>query len=201
MLTEAARDAGVQIAVSPGDAELLGAPDIHGVRLGDGRALTADLVVAAVGDVPNTEWLASSELLAGPGPLRVDGCCRLRPDIVAAGDVAALPDGAGAHARTPYWSSAVDQGRLAAAALLHGDAAVPAATNPYFWTDQFGIELKICGRLPVHGAPLVIDGAVSERRAVLQWVAGGHPLAAATINHRMPVGRLKRLAVPLAPAA
>src|SRR5690606_36565375 len=39
--------------------------------LGDGTVVTADLLVSAVGDLPNLEWLAGSGLLTD-GELRVD---------------------------------------------------------------------------------------------------------------------------------
>ncbi|MFL4261686.1 FAD-dependent oxidoreductase, partial [Escherichia coli] len=83
--------------------------------------LEAELVVSAVGDLPNTEWLSTSGLLTG-GVLAVDTRGRLRPDVVAAGDVAAIPTRRGLR-RVPLWTSAIDQGRAAALALLRGDDA------------------------------------------------------------------------------
>jgi 3-phenylpropionate/trans-cinnamate dioxygenase ferredoxin reductase component len=50
--------AGVRIVVTDGGVRLLGAPTPTGVELVDGTCLEADLVVSAVGDVPNVEWLA-----------------------------------------------------------------------------------------------------------------------------------------------
>ena len=52
--------AGVRIVVTDGGVRLLGAPTPTGVELVDGTRLEADLVVSAVGDVPNVEWLAGS---------------------------------------------------------------------------------------------------------------------------------------------
>ncbi|MDA0159069.1 FAD-dependent oxidoreductase [Solirubrobacter ginsenosidimutans] len=179
LITEAALDAGVRIKVAAGDARLLGSP-VHGVQLGDGSVEEGDIVISAVGDVPNSGWLGLR------GPVVVDDRCRVAPGIVAAGDIAAV-----GGLRTPHWASAVDQARVAAAALLHGDAAPALNAVPYYWTEGHGLEIKVCGPLPVHGEPVVLEGSVAERDAVLRW-----PEAAATINHRMPLGKLKRLAAP-----
>ena len=82
---------------------------------------SADLVVTAVGDLPNVEWLGSSGLLQDKA-LVVDTRGRARPEIVAAGDAATFPSG-----RTPLWTSAIEQSKVAAAALLRGDEATEAS--------------------------------------------------------------------------
>lgn len=134
-----------------------------------------DVVITAVGDVPNTEWLGLD------GAVPVDTRGRWRPEIVAAGDVAAFPSG-----RTPLWTSAIEQSRVAAAALLHGDAAPAYVPRPYFWTEQFGLSIKAAGTLPVQGEPTVVDGGGDA--VLLQW-----PGAAVAVNYRIPVPRLRRL--------
>ena len=159
------------------------------VVLADGRRLDADLVVTAVGDLPNVEWLAGSGLLSD-GVLVTDDRGRVRPDVVAAGDVAAVPTPFGVR-RTPLWSSAIEQGKVAAAALLHGDAVEPLESRPYFWTEQFGLSLKAVGHMPLIGEPEVIDGDVSEGRALLRW--NDRHRAAVALNYRIPVPRLRRL--------
>jgi len=201
LVTAAAVDNGVRIEISRAGATLVGRDEIRGVELADGRVLDADLVVSAVGDLPNVEWLSGSGLAAAGGPLVVDRRCRVAPGVVAAGDVIAMRADDGTVGRTPHWASAVEQSHVAAAALLHGEAAAPLTPSPYFWTEQFGLEIKLCGRPPAAGSrPQVTDGSLAERRAVLQWIDDGRPVAAASVNHRMPVGKLKRLAAP-APAA
>lgn len=197
MLTEAALDSGVRIEITDGDAQLLGT-DVRGVLLSDGRALDADIVVSAVGDLPNVEWLQDSALSCF-GPLVVNERCMVAPGIVGAGDVVALCGAGGT--RTPHWASAVEQAQAAASALLHGQAAPPLTPDRYFWTEQFGLDVRICGDLPVHGPPTIVEGSIAERTALLQWKTGDACIAAATVNHRMPITNLKRLAAPLNTAA
>lgn len=165
------------------------------VALADGTTLDAELVVTAVGDLPNVEWLASSGLLTG-GALRVDARGRLTPEVVAAGDVATIRTPGGMR-RLPLWTSAIEQARVAALALLRGDDAPELELRPYFWTEQFGLALKASGPLPPPaGAPEVIDGDPDgdDPRALLRWARPDGSGTAVAINHRTPVPRLRRLA-------
>lgn len=160
------------------------------VTLTGGNQLFADLVVSAIGDQPNDDWLRNSGLLID-GRLLADGRCRVRDEIVAAGDVAWLDSSSG-PTRAPIWYSAIEQAKTAAAALLDGDVAEPLDYQSYFWTDQWGMNLKISGSVPLDGsAPIVIDGAVSDRSCVVHWPDSR---AAAALNRRMPIPRLHRLA-------
>lgn len=161
------------------------------VRLAEGTVLGADLVVTAAGDLPNTEWLAGTGLLRD-GVLAVDERGQLAPAVVAAGDVAAFPTPRGWR-RLPLWTSAIEQSKVVATAVLHGDSAPSFNHRPYFWTEQFGISLKAVGDLPFDEEPVVVDGSVADRSALLQWSD-----SAAALNFRIPIPRLRRLceAVP-----
>ena len=193
-LTAAAIRAGVRIETSPGNVELLGRARIEGARLADGRKLHAQLVITAAGDIPNVNWLTGSGLRV-EGALIVDQRCRSLPHVVGAGDAVAIHGGNGTLIRRPHWANAVDQARLAATTLLHGEAIPIPATTPYFWTEQFGFEIKIAGEPPDSHAPTTLKGELSDGQAVLQWMDNnGLAIAAATVNQRMPIKRLKRLA-------
>ncbi len=188
----AARDHGIRIRIAPDGLEVL---DEHRVRCGE-SVLTADVIVCAAGDVPNTDWLKDSGLpLDAGGGLVADTCCRVAPGIVAAGDVVSRQG-----RRTPHWTNAVEQGRTAAASLLHGDAARPYRPDPYFWTEQSGLDIKISGALPLAGLPEVLAGSVDDRSALLRWHHDEGTTTAVAVNHRLPVIKLKRLGagVPVA---
>jgi 3-phenylpropionate/trans-cinnamate dioxygenase ferredoxin reductase component len=157
----------------------------------------ADLVVTAVGDVPNVEWLNASGLLSD-GALVVDGACRVAPGIVAAGDVVSVRRHDGRRARTPHWWNALSQGKVAAATLL-GRAADESArdTPPFFWTEAFGLKVRLVGQLPPVGDPAVIDGSVDDRRVLLGWRnadgSDGFGTVAA-VNVPISVAKLTKLA-------
>ncbi|MFB8003083.1 NAD(P)/FAD-dependent oxidoreductase [Nocardia sp. NPDC056000] len=193
LITEAAVDAGVRVVSTPDPVEIAG-PGL--VRAGSLR-FEADTVITAIGEVPNTEWLRESGLTLAGGVL-VDPWLRAAPGIVAAGDVAArriLGAATADGVRTPLWANAVDQATAAAAALL-GKALAPYQPRPYFWTEQFGLSIKVCGDIPGDQPPTVLEGSRRARNLVLRWHTEGAVVAAATVNHRMPIARLRRLAAP-----
>lgn len=166
-------------------------PGAREVLLADGSTVLADLVITAIGDVPNTEWLEGSGLLT-EGELRVDSRGRLAAHVVAAGDVAAIPCADG-HARMPLWTCAIEQAKVAARALLQGDDAPELDFQPYFWTDQFGLALKACGPLPVQGDPGYRTGDPTVEPAVLRWQNADGSGTAVSINVRMAVPKLRAL--------
>lgn len=183
-----ASDAGVHYTLAPEGAWLENAGGRALVRTAD-ETLDAALVVSAVGCRPNVDWLANSGLTVSPG-LVVDERCRVTTNVVAAGDVVSVLGGR----RQPHWSNALDQGRSAATTLLRGDEAPRYLHRPYFWTDQFGLALKVAAHGAPAGPPEVVDGSLDELTAILQWTERGSPVAAAALNRRLPISRLHGLA-------
>lgn len=119
------------------------APRAH---LDDGTTLSADLVVAALGSLPSTAWLSGSGLEIDGGVVVGDDGL-VAPGVAAAGDVARWPHPLLAHepVRTEHYSSAVDQGRLAARALLGNRGDDRDAPLPSFWSHQFEWRLHSVG--------------------------------------------------------
>jgi NADPH-dependent 2,4-dienoyl-CoA reductase/sulfur reductase-like enzyme len=146
-----------------------------GVVLDDGGACGADVVVEAVGSVPNVEWLAASEgvtdLTDGilcDGHLRIGGL----PYAVAVGDVARFPNPRYGEAarRVEHWSMPADCARHGARVLVaglgdsRGDRAhglARFAPLPSFWSDQFTMRVQSFG-LP----------GLGERAELLEGDAG-----------------------------
>lgn len=190
LIVEAATESGVRFVLAPHGVELVGDP-VRGVVIGPGEELAADLVITAAGDLPNTEWLESSGLPLAGG-LVVSDRCVAAPGIVAAGDVAVREVSPGSFRRTPHWTNAIVQGQAAARSLLD-EGTDPYQPDHYFWTEQFGLDIKLAGELPFEGVPSTLAGDPAERSALVQWADNGH-VAVAAINHRMPVARLKALA-------
>jgi 3-phenylpropionate/trans-cinnamate dioxygenase ferredoxin reductase subunit len=186
-IAEHAAEQGVDIVLAPGPVELAGDP-VCGVRLPDGRILTADLVVTCAGDVPATDWLADAGIAHDQG-ISVDDRCRTSiPGIYAAGDVAYLSSGD----RAPFWSNAVAQARVAACTVLDLDAPCPPRDD-YFWTEIFKLPLKVVGPLPVAGEPTSIEGDLAGGDALLRWDRPEGPSTVVAFGRRVPVGRLRAL--------
>ncbi|MGP3916597.1 NAD(P)/FAD-dependent oxidoreductase [Nonomuraea sp. 10N515B] len=188
---DAARERGVRFVLAPGGIDLLGQSEVSGVDCGD-RRLSADVIVSAVGDTANIEWLADSGLPLAGG-LVVDARCQVTPYIVAAGDVTVTRTPDGALRRSPHWTSAVRQAQTAAVTLLQGEAATPPRHDPYYWTEQFGLDIKISGDIPGNEAPTILAGDPARRSFLLQWCRDGRPVASASVNHRIPIVKLKKL--------
>lgn len=161
------------------------------VVLDDGAVLEAELLLSAVGDVPNTEWLADTGLVA-KGAVPVDSRGLVRPDVAAVGDLAAFPTPHGLR-RIPLWSSAIEQAKVAARALVHGEDTPPLRFQPYFWTEQFGLNLKAVGHLPLDGEPTYVDGEPGGGPALMRWSHSDGTGAAVALNYRVPIPRLRRL--------
>lgn len=127
-----------------------GERSVDGVLLSDGTSLQADVVVEAVGSVPNVGWLTGTGLDLSDGVrcdnrLRVEG----RDDVVACGDVAAFPNPLfdDVPRRVEHWTMATDTGRRAGAALAGSLGAAPADDAPFapvpsFWSDQYDLRLQ-----------------------------------------------------------
>ncbi|PBC43603.1 pyridine nucleotide-disulfide oxidoreductase [Rhodococcus sp. ACPA4] len=177
------------LTIVDGSAARIDGP--RGVILRDGTRIEAELIVTAIGDIPNTEWLATSGL--ADGRLEADSRGRIRPNIVAAGDVTAIPTRQGIR-RIPLWSSAIEQAKVAAVALLSGDDAPELDLDPYFWTEQFGLNLKATGHLPVVGEPKFLVGERPEGPSVMRWTHDDGRGVAVAVNHRIAIPRLRRMA-------
>lgn len=189
IVAEAARDRGLGV-LQTRSARLVRRGDGVCVVPDEGGALVADLVVTAVGDVPNTEWLADTGLLQGT-VLRPDVRGLVRPEIAAAGDLATVPTPYGVR-RIPLWSTAIEQAKVGAAALIRGDDAAPLESQPYFWTEQFGLSLKVVGHLPLDGPPTEIDG-VRGGPSLMTWRCDDGRGVAAALNLRIAIPRLRRM--------
>ena len=192
-ITVAARERGLNILLTDA-ARVIEQAGHAAVELSDGTLVKGDLLLTAVGDIPNTGWLVDSGIGTG-GALAVDTRCRLRPDIVAAGDVAAVPTPRG-YARSPLWHSAIEQARVAANALLNGVAASPLCAHPYFWTEQFDLTIRVAGRTPLVGEPEFLDGDQLSGPALLRWRRDDNSATAVSVNYRIPIPRLRKLCDP-----
>jgi NADPH-dependent 2,4-dienoyl-CoA reductase/sulfur reductase-like enzyme len=120
--------------------------------LDDGEEIEADVVVATIGDRPDTKWLANTDIDISDGVLCDESLRVLGADgVVAAGTVARWPNlrFGTTPRRCGQWIAALEQGRAAAQTLLHGAYWVPPVTLlPRFWSEQFGLRIQVCGDQP-----------------------------------------------------
>lgn len=197
---ERAEGLGVRIVqVAPGRSELT-RQNGSWVYRASGAELRADVAVSAVGDVPNTEWLRQAGLAMTPG-LRVDADGRAADRIYGVGDITARVGPDGSWRRTPFWSAALEQAQRVAHTIV-GAPAPPTTGTPYYWSEQFGLDLRLCGTFPPSGRLHELDGSLESGSAVLGWRSGDVGTGTvAAVNHRTPISRLKKwLTAPAEPA-
>ncbi|MEV4314712.1 FAD-dependent oxidoreductase [Actinocrispum sp. NPDC049592] len=158
------------------------------VHLQDGREAAGDVVVAAIGGVPNVAWLDGSGIETGDGVVCGPDCA-VAPGIWAVGDVAHVR-GSG---RVEHWTSAGEMASVVAANILGGQSVHQPST--YFWSDQYGLKLQALGSTageatlvrsdPETGKFLVVYGESGTFSGV---VGAGH--ARAVVGSRMTLGKI-----------
>ncbi|MGH8939081.1 MAG: NAD(P)/FAD-dependent oxidoreductase, partial [Actinomycetes bacterium] len=165
-LAQLHRDHGVQVHTGAAVTEITAT----GVRLGDGTVLPADDVLLAVGSVPNTEWLAGSDLTVRNG-LVCDEHCAAAPEVYGVGDVARWHNPLfDVDMRVEHRTNAAEQGMAVARTLL-GERR-PFAPVPYFWSDQYDVKLQAYGYLRDHDEALVLDCDPATRQLLVVYRIG-----------------------------
>ena len=153
---------------------------VTGVRLGDGRTIPADLVVAGIGVLPNAELAAAAGLAVDNGILVDAHLVTSDPAISAIGDCAVHPnDFSGGLTRLESVQNASDQGRAVAARLAGRPARYEAV--PWFWSDQGDVKLQMAGLTAGHDH-VVVQGAVEEGRFSAFCFKGERFLGVESIN-------------------
>ncbi|GAA4743711.1 FAD/NAD(P)-binding oxidoreductase [Nocardioides endophyticus] len=166
--------AGVVFHLGRGVASM--APEGGGtrLRLDDGTTLEADVVVEAVGSVPNVEWLAGNGLDLDDGVL-CDGALRMGGirACVAVGDVARFPNAilGGPPRRVEHWQIPGETAVHAAATLfadLGGaeDDGEPFGTLPTFWSDQQVASIRAFGAPGLADDVRVLEGDLAGDVAI-----------------------------------
>lgn len=107
------------------------------VALDGGTVLNADIVLEAIGVIPNTGWLIHSGLALDDGVM-CDSEGRAAPNVYAVGDVANW-----AGKRHEHWTNAGLQADHVAALILGQETPLPAVS--YWWSDQYKVKLQSLG--------------------------------------------------------
>jgi NADPH-dependent 2,4-dienoyl-CoA reductase/sulfur reductase-like enzyme len=165
---------GVRFHFGRSITEFTGHDRVTGAVLDDDSSLEADVVLEAVGSVPNTQWLAGNNIDLSDGIL-TDSSLRVVGSplpFVAVGDVARYENALfpGVARRIEHWNLPTDTGKRAGATLatlLAGGQPdqTPFAPMPSFWSDQYHCKVQSFG-LPGIADEIVIVGAGAAGIAV-----------------------------------
>ncbi|MBA6433584.1 MULTISPECIES: NAD(P)/FAD-dependent oxidoreductase [Streptomyces] len=179
---------GVMVTGLEGD----GAGRLRRAHFSDGAALDAEVAVVALGATRNTEWLAGSGLAAGPRGIACDAGCRafdvrgiVSDDVFVAGDVARSPHPLFGYQflSLEHWGNAVAQAEVAAHNMISpGERRRPHLWTPYFWSAQFGVNIKSVGVPNMADQILVGQGSLSEHRFTAAYGYQGRVIAAVAFD-------------------
>lgn len=173
---------GVGFRLPASAAEIIGdAGRVTGVRTDSGETLPADVVVVAVGVIPETALAAAAGLELRNGILTDASLRTSAPGVFAAGDVAnALHPATGEHHRSEHWANALNGGKVAARAMLGLPAVLDAI--PYFYTDQYDVSMEYSGFATLVDAGPVIRGSLADRAFLAFWQRDGRVVAGMNVN-------------------
>jgi 3-phenylpropionate/trans-cinnamate dioxygenase ferredoxin reductase subunit len=172
---------GVEVVVDTCVERIDGHAAAEAVACAGGRVYPADLVIIAVGIVPNTELAASAGLDVGDGIVVDEHACTSDPDIVAAGDCTWHYNPIyGRHLRLESVQNAHEQASVAAAALC--GKREPYQALPWFWSDQYDLKLQIAGLSQGHDQVIVRGDIERGRSFAAFYMKEGRVLAVDAVN-------------------
>lgn len=135
---------GVLIRLNAAIEAIEGETHCRGIRASNGEVFPADLVLVAVGAVPETALAEEAGLKVEDG-ISVDPTCQTSAeDIYAAGDCASFHSPLFDRViRLESVQNAIDQAKAAAQAMMGEKPEYNPM--PWFWSDQYDVKLQIAG--------------------------------------------------------
>ena len=158
---------------------------VAAVKLADGSEIPCDLVLSAVGAVPNAELADAAGLDVDDGVL-VDGAGQTsHEDVYACGDcVRFFSERYGRSIRLESVQNAIDQAKAVASALTDPDHDHSHDYDPlpWFWSDQHHVKLQIAGLSNGYDEAVLV-GDTSTDSFYVAYLEKGKLIAVDSINH------------------
>jgi 3-phenylpropionate/trans-cinnamate dioxygenase ferredoxin reductase subunit len=200
-LTAALIGRGVQFSFSTEAASLAGRDGrVVGVVTHKGETFPADLVVVAVGVVPNVELAQDAGLRVDNGIVVDAQLLTDDPHICAIGDCARYPAAySEAPVRLESVQNSVDQARCVAARIA--GKPQPYAKVPWFWSDQGDHRLQIAGVAEPGDSCVLRGDAAAGKFSVLRF-RGDRLSAVESVNEpadHMAARKLLASGAPVSP--
>uniref|UniRef100_A0A3B3WIY3 Rieske domain-containing protein n=1 Tax=Poecilia mexicana TaxID=48701 RepID=A0A3B3WIY3_9TELE len=164
------------------------------VVLGDGSVLEADVVVAGIGAIPNSDFLTGSNVAVDSRKaVIVDKFMRTNvPDIFSAGDVVSFPLTIRGDQRVNigHWQMSHAHGRVAALNMLNKPTTIESV--PFFWSALAGKSIRYAGYGEGY-TEIIIKGKLEERKFVALYIKDEVVVAAASMAFEPAVSRVADL--------
>jgi NADPH-dependent 2,4-dienoyl-CoA reductase/sulfur reductase-like enzyme len=187
---------GVRLLRGTSLEKIIGDTSITAVTLSNGETLETDLLIVGIGAAPATGWLRDSglELHPADGGLVCNAELRTSDEhVYAAGDVVHWPNALmGTTMRLENWTNAAEQGARATLNALFPERAEAYETVPYCWSDWYGHRIQFVGTAAAESVTFV-DGSPDDDRFTALYRTGDRVVAAASLNERRLIMKLRRL--------
>lgn len=175
------RDHGVDLRLEEGIERIEGSARAERVVTTKGARIDCDVVVVGIGIQPNVEIAADTGIEATTNGITVNEYCETSvPGIFAAGDVARFYHPLlNEQVRLEHWANAQNQGQAAARNMLgRGERYTEV---PWFWSDQYDVNMQYVGYASTWDAT-VVRGSMAERKFTVFYLKDGVLRAALAFN-------------------
>ena len=161
---------GVEFHLGVGINAFIGEKSAKGIQLSDGTEHYADVIVEAIGSIPNVDWLEGNGLDLSDGVIVDSSMSVINTTFpaVAVGDVAKYPHELFDEIprRIEHWNLPTETGRRAGktlAAWLAGEKPATESVNfiPTFWSDQYEYNIQSFGMPGVGDTQRLSFGALN----------------------------------------
>lgn len=189
-LAEIHRGRGIELRTSASVREIRGDVRVSEV-VTDTEPIPCDMVVIGVGVTPEIGWLEGSGVAIDGGVI-TDAACRTNlPDVFAAGDVARqFHPRYDRHLLIEHFDHAGNQGVTAARSML--GLPVADVPLPYFWTDQYDLNIQVAG-LTTGYDEIVFRGTVESGSWSAFYLREGTFIAALAVNRFRDFSAARRI--------
>ena len=172
---------GIDLRVSTKVKGINGATDAEFVELSDGSKVNCDMVLIAVGSVPNDELAKQSEVKTDDGIVVNHACITSIPNVFAAGDCTRFfSNRFQQKIRLESVQNAIDQAKSAANSICGIDEIYDPV--PWFWSDQFDIKLQITGLAQDYDDSIIV-GEPKTKVFYIAYLKSGNLIAVDSVNH------------------
>ncbi len=190
MFQEVHEENGVSFRLGRVPVSFEGKDKVQRVTLKNGEVLDADFVLMGIGTQPITGFIKGVDLNPD-GSVTADKYLQINKDVYAAGDIVRFVDWrTGELIRTGHWRLASEHGRIAAYNML--GKSEEFRSIPFFWTKQFGVDLRYVGHINKWDE-IIFHGDPAKRDFSAYYVKNGRVLAAAGVGSGFKMSAIARL--------
>uniref|UniRef100_A0A1A8CMW1 Rieske domain-containing protein n=1 Tax=Nothobranchius kadleci TaxID=1051664 RepID=A0A1A8CMW1_NOTKA len=167
---------------------------VKNVVLSSGAVLEADVVIAGIGVIPNSDFLAGSKVAVDSGKaVIVDKYMRTNiPDIFSAGDVTSFPLSirGDQQVNIGHWQMSHSHGKVAALNMLKKPTKIESV--PFFWSALAGKSIRYTGYGEGY-TEILVKGKVEERKFLAFYIKDEEVVAAASLMFDPAVAQVAEL--------